>query len=78
MEVLEEIAGQRKSCDRQDLVLGVGGAESDVAIGLRRLGIDTKWLGRVGDDPLVSQSPAKSGPRASKSTQSWIPTPRAA
>ena len=61
-----------------DLVLGIGGAESNVAIGLRRLGIDTKWLGRVGDDPLVSQSPAKSGPRASKSTQSWIPTPRPA
>lgn len=35
-----------------DLVLGIGGAESNVAIGLRRLGIDTKWLGRVGDDPL--------------------------
>jgi 2-dehydro-3-deoxygluconokinase len=35
-----------------DLVIGVGGAESNVAIGLRRLGIDTKWLGRVGDDPL--------------------------
>ena len=47
--MLEETAGQRKSCDRQDLVPGVGGAESNVAIGLRRLGIDTKWLGRVGD-----------------------------
>jgi 2-dehydro-3-deoxygluconokinase len=35
-----------------DLHLGIGGAESNVAIGLRRLGIDTKWLGRVGDDPL--------------------------
>lgn len=35
-----------------DLVLGIGGAESNVAIGLRRLGIDVKWLGRVGDDPL--------------------------
>jgi 2-dehydro-3-deoxygluconokinase len=35
-----------------DLVLGIGGAESNVAIGLRRLGIDAKWLGRVGDDPL--------------------------
>ena len=30
-----------------DLVLGFGGAESNVAIGLRRLGIDTKWLGRI-------------------------------
>jgi 2-dehydro-3-deoxygluconokinase len=35
-----------------DLVLGIGGAESNVAIGLRRLGIDVTWLGRVGHDPL--------------------------
>lgn len=35
-----------------ELVLGIGGAESNVAIGLRRLGIDVTWLGRVGDDPL--------------------------
>ena len=35
-----------------DLLLGIGGAESNVAIGLRRLGIDAAWLGRVGDDPL--------------------------
>ncbi|MBS1695427.1 MAG: sugar kinase [Actinobacteria bacterium] len=35
-----------------DLALGVGGAESNVAIGLRRLGVDVSWLGRVGDDPL--------------------------
>lgn len=35
-----------------EMVLGIGGAESNVAIGLRRLGIDVTWLGRVGDDPL--------------------------
>jgi 2-dehydro-3-deoxygluconokinase len=34
------------------LALGIGGAESNVAVGLRRLGIETSWLGRVGDDPL--------------------------
>lgn len=34
------------------LALGIGGAESNAAIGLRRLGVDTAWLGRVGDDPL--------------------------
>lgn len=34
------------------LALGIGGAESNVAVGLRRLGVDTGWLGRVGDDPL--------------------------
>jgi 2-dehydro-3-deoxygluconokinase len=35
-----------------NLVLGVGGAESNVAIALRRLGVATSWLGRVGDDSL--------------------------
>ncbi|MDN4616334.1 sugar kinase [Leifsonia sp. F6_8S_P_1B] len=35
-----------------DLVLGIGGAESNVAIALSRLGLDAAWLGRVGDDPL--------------------------
>jgi len=35
-----------------ELTLGIGGAESNVATGLRRLGIDTAWLGRVGADPL--------------------------
>ena len=34
------------------LALGIGGAESNVAVGLQRLGITTSWLGRVGDDPL--------------------------
>ena len=34
------------------LALGIGGAESNVAVGLQRLGIDAAWLGRVGDDPL--------------------------
>jgi 2-dehydro-3-deoxygluconokinase len=35
-----------------DVVLGIGGAESNVAIGLSRLGVDVGWLGRVGDDSL--------------------------
>ena len=35
-----------------ELALGIGGAESNVAIGLQRLGIDAGWLGRVGDDAL--------------------------
>ncbi|MDN8547768.1 sugar kinase [Microbacterium sp. NM3R9] len=34
------------------LALGVGGAESNVAIALRRLGVAAGWAGRVGDDPL--------------------------
>jgi len=34
------------------LALGIGGAESNVAVGLQRLGVDVSWLGRIGDDPL--------------------------
>ncbi|KQQ67035.1 sugar kinase [Microbacterium sp. Leaf320] len=34
------------------LALGIGGAESNVAIGLARLGVSTSWLGRVGADSL--------------------------
>ncbi len=34
------------------LALGVGGAESNVAIALSRLGVRAGWAGRVGDDPL--------------------------
>lgn len=32
--------------------LGIGGAESNVAIGLNRLGTPAVWCGRVGEDPL--------------------------
>ena len=35
-----------------DLVVGTGGAEGNVAIGLARLGTPVTWLGRVGDDGL--------------------------
>lgn len=35
-----------------ELVLSVAGAESNLAIGLARLGHDVAWLGRVGDDEL--------------------------
>ncbi|MCU1419912.1 MAG: sugar kinase [Mycetocola sp.] len=34
------------------LSLGVGGAESNVAIGLARAGVPTVWMGRVGRDPF--------------------------
>jgi 2-dehydro-3-deoxygluconokinase len=34
------------------LTLGVAGAESNVAIGARRLGCPAAWVGRVGDDDL--------------------------
>ncbi|WP_224391073.1 sugar kinase [Pseudonocardia sp. ICBG1293] len=32
--------------------IGIGGAESNAAIGLARLGCDVTWIGRVGDDDL--------------------------
>ncbi len=35
-----------------DLALGIGGAESNVAVGLARLEVPVAWLGRVGDDAL--------------------------
>ena len=34
------------------LLLGIGGAESNVAIALRRLGASVAWVGRVGADSL--------------------------
>ncbi len=34
------------------LSLGIGGSESNVAIGLQRLGVPAVWCGRVGDDSL--------------------------
>ncbi|MFD9942412.1 sugar kinase [Nonomuraea sp. NPDC059023] len=34
----------------RDFDLGLGGAESNVAIGVSRLGHDVTWVGRVGDD----------------------------
>lgn len=37
---------------RPSLALSLGGAESNVAIGLRRLGVDATWIGRVGRDSL--------------------------
>lgn len=32
--------------------LGIGGAESNVAVGLQRLGISAAWIGRIGADSL--------------------------
>lgn len=32
--------------------VGTGGAEGNVAVGLRRLGVAVRWVGRVGDDGL--------------------------
>ncbi|HEY1531544.1 MAG TPA: sugar kinase [Galbitalea sp.] len=35
-----------------DFTLDIGGAESNVAIGLARLGTPSRWLGRVGNDSI--------------------------
>jgi 2-dehydro-3-deoxygluconokinase len=35
-----------------DFTLGIGGAESNFAIALRRLGTPATWIGRIGDDSL--------------------------
>jgi 2-dehydro-3-deoxygluconokinase len=35
-----------------DLTLGIGGAESNFAIALQRLGTPATWIGRIGDDSL--------------------------
>ena len=32
--------------------LSMGGAESNVAIGVARLGVPATWIGRLGDDPI--------------------------
>jgi 2-dehydro-3-deoxygluconokinase len=33
------------------MTFGLGGSESNVAIGVRRLGVPATWIGRLGDDP---------------------------
>ncbi len=35
----------------EPMSFGIGGSESNVAIGVRRLGVPATWIGRVGDDP---------------------------
>ncbi|WP_029253977.1 sugar kinase [Paraoerskovia marina] len=51
-ETMVLVAGTRHEPLQQGtpMSLGMGGAESNVAIGLRRLGTAAHWVGRVGDD----------------------------
>jgi 2-dehydro-3-deoxygluconokinase len=51
MAVLTPAAGGPLTADAR-LRVDAGGAESNVACGLARLGHRAAWLGRVGDDPL--------------------------
>lgn len=51
-------------CLGMPYVLRVAGAESNFAIGLARLGVGTRWISRVGDDPvgrLITQTLAAEG-----------------
>lgn len=36
----------------EPMTFGIGGSESNVAIGARRLGVASTWVGRLGDDPV--------------------------
>ncbi|MCW6003679.1 sugar kinase [Micromonospora sp. CPCC 205371] len=51
-ETMAALRGDRPLRLGGDLRLSVAGAESNVAIGLARLGHKTRWIGRVGDDEL--------------------------
>lgn len=35
----------------EPMSFGIGGSESNVAIGVHRLGVPATWIGRIGDDP---------------------------
>ncbi len=61
-----------------DARIATGGADSNVAIGLSRLGIDAVWVGRVGADPSVGGSFATSEAKVSTQESSSIPTRRPA
>lgn len=59
------------------LHLGIGGSESNVAIGAARLGIATSWTGRVGDDELgrlIVRELQAEGVRVLASTDALKPT----
>lgn len=49
---LVRAAGVGSLATESDMRLGIGGAESNVAIALSRLGTPATWVGRVGADPL--------------------------
>ena len=51
MGLVRQTAPGRLATERA-VALGFGGAESNVAIGLSRLGIGAVWCGRVGDDSI--------------------------
>ncbi len=59
------------------LPVGIGGAESNVAIGLARLGVDCTWVSRVGDDALgtfLAREIRAEGPRVIATRDPVAPT----
>jgi 2-dehydro-3-deoxygluconokinase len=59
------------------LQLTIGGAESNVAIALARLGADVTWIGKVGDDPfgdLVVRELQAEGVRVNAARDAEAPT----
>ncbi len=48
----------------EPMTFGMGGSESNVAIGVRRLGLPATWIGRVGADPPGRPHPARAARRA--------------
>lgn len=60
-----------------ELVLAVGGAESNAAIGASRLGAPATWIGRVGDDELgvlIARTLRAEGVRAHAIVDPAVPT----
>lgn len=51
-EALGVLRSTGRLASESSLAVGVGGAELNVAIGLRRLGVPSTWLGRLGPDGL--------------------------
>ncbi|MGC7101808.1 sugar kinase [Amycolatopsis lurida] len=59
------------------LPVGIGGAESNVAIGLARLGVPATWISRVGEDALgelVTREIRAEGVRVLAGTDAEAPT----
>ncbi|MFJ3381721.1 sugar kinase [Curtobacterium sp. NPDC090217] len=50
-ETMLLLAGRGALTDLDTMRVDTGGAESNVAIGLARAGVDVTWIGRVGADP---------------------------
>ncbi len=48
----------------EQMTFGIGGSESNVAIGVRRLGVPATWAGRIGADPIGRSDPARAAGRA--------------